>query len=142
MNPDNGLGPPGKERPGASHDAEPNQQLADTTPATIDDNRPGRQTPYDALAGNRRRRRFAASRRMPPIPTCVCGRCVRDPFVDRPRCGDEIGDHMAEAAAAAVALLDQLGTPGLLDRRTCAAMWRIGHRRLAEAVHRRTAGAA
>jgi hypothetical protein len=53
MSPDNGVGPPEKERPGASHDAEPNQQLADTTPATIDDNRPGRQTPYDALAGNR-----------------------------------------------------------------------------------------
>lgn len=50
MSPDYGLGPP--ERPGASHDAEPNQQLADTTPATIDDNRPGRQAIHDAHRAN------------------------------------------------------------------------------------------
>jgi hypothetical protein len=140
MSPAHGLGPPEKERPGGYQAARPDQQVSDDTTNTANDNRPGRQTPYEALAGNRRR--FGASRRMPPIPTCMCGRCVRDPDLDRHRCGDEISDVQAEAAVAAIQLLDQLGTPGLLDDRTCRAMWRIGHRRLATAVHRRTAGAA
>jgi hypothetical protein len=75
---------------------------------------------------------------MAPIPPCGC---VRDPDVDRHRCGGEISNHMAEAAVTAINHLDQLGTPGLLDERSCRAMWRIGHRNLAEAVHRRTGGA-
>ena len=81
----------------------------------------------------------APSASMPPLGPCGC---IRDPDYDRHVCDGEISDNMAEAAIAAIVLLDQLGTPGLLDERTCRAMWRIGHRRIATAVHRRTAGAA
>lgn len=92
---------------------------------------------YDRLAGNARRRVHATH----STPLGDCG-CIRDPEVDRHRCGNEITDVMAEAAVAAVLHLDQLGTPALLDNRTTRAMWRNGHRKLAVAVHRRTAGAA
>jgi hypothetical protein len=92
---------------------------------------------YDRLAGHARRRVHAT--RSTPIGDC---RCIRDPEADRHRCGDEITDVMAEAVVAAVEHLDQLGTPALLDHRTTQAMWRNGHRKLAVAVHHRTAGAA
>jgi hypothetical protein len=92
---------------------------------------------YDRLAGNVRRRAHAT--RSNPLGDCGC---IGDPEVDRHRCGDEITDVMAEAAVSAVVHLDQLGTPALLDNRTCRAMWHIGHRKLSVAVHRRTAGAA
>jgi hypothetical protein len=133
-------GPPGpeKERPGGYQAARPDQKLADTTTNNHHDNRPGRQAPYDALVGNGRR--FAASRRMEPIPTCRCGRCVRDPDYDRHRCGDEISDRMAEAAVAAVELLDGMGLPALLDDRTCRAVWRVGRRDLAVESYRRSHG--
>ena len=74
-------------------------------------------------------------------PLAPCG-CIRDPAADRHRCGDQISDNMAQAAATAVAHLDDLGTPPLLDHRTCQAMWRIGHHELAAEVYNRTAGAA
>jgi hypothetical protein len=129
--------PPGKVRPQrVTKPPRPDQKL-NTNTNTANDNRSGRHQPFDALAANGRR--FGAKRKMPPLGPCGC---IRDPDYDRHVCGGEISDHMAEAAAAAIVLLDQLGTPGLLDRRTCAAVWRIGHRRLAEAVHRRTTGAA
>jgi hypothetical protein len=129
MNPENEDGAPHHQGPAVNAEGHP-------TTNTDNDNRPGRQTPYDALVGNGRR--FGASRCMAPLPPCGC---IRDPEYDRHVCGGEISDNMAEAAVAAVVLLDQLGTPGLLDDRTCRAMWRIGHRRIATAVHRRTAGA-
>jgi hypothetical protein len=134
-----GVGPPGKEVGPDAANAEANQQVSNDTTTADNDNRPGRQRPYDALVGNRRR--FGASRRMVPLPTCVCGRCVRDPDLDRHRCGDEITDHMAEAAVAAVEHLNRLGMPALLDDRTCRAMWRVGRRDLAVAVQARTSGA-
>jgi len=92
---------------------------------------------FDDLAARARRRRAAI--RSTVISTCSCS--IRDPDVDKHTCGHEITDVQAAAAVAAVILLDQLGTPGLLDERTCRAMHRIGHRKLAAAVHRRTAGA-
>jgi hypothetical protein len=138
--PTNGVGPPEKGVGPDATNADANQQVSDDTTTTANDRRSSRQSRYDGLAGNARR--FAAKRRLPPIPTCVCGRCVRDPDLDRHRCGGQISDHMAEAAVAAVVLLDQLGTPGLLDERTCRAMFRIGHRRIATAVRCRSAGAA
>lgn len=96
-----------------------------------------RQPAWDTLGGNARR--YGAARRMPPLAPCGC---VRDPAVDHHRCGDQISDNMAQAAVTAVAHLDDLGTPPLLDHRTCQAVWRIGHHQLAATVHRRTAGAA
>jgi len=134
MNPNNGVGPPKSEVPasregtGTHHDRHVDSQDI-TAPST--------HHAFDALSGNARR--YAAKRRMTPLPPCGC---IRDPEIDQHRCGADISDHMAEAAAAAIVLLDQLGTPGLLDHRTCRAMWRAGHRRLATAVHLRTAGAA
>src|SRR4051812_8926519 len=92
--------------------------------AKANDNRSGRQQPYDVLAGNTRR--YGASRRLTPLGPCGC---VRDPDVDRHRCDGDVSDYQAEAALAAVELLDGLGTPGLADPSTCRAMWRIGHRR-------------
>lgn len=136
MNPDYGLGPPGKERPGGYQAAEPNQQVSRDTTTAANNNRFGRQPTYDGLAGNARRHN--AKGRMKPLSPCGC---IRDPDVDRHRCGGEISDHMAESAVAAIAHLDSLGTPGLLNERTCRALWRIGRRDLAIAVHRRTAGA-
>jgi hypothetical protein len=63
-----------------------------------------------------------------------CG-CIRHPEVDKHRCQTGISDLQAEAAAAAIAHLDELGTPGLLDRDTCQALWRIGYRDMAAEVH-------
>jgi hypothetical protein len=135
--PGNDLGPPEKEvGPNASQGAGANQQISHDTTNTVNDNRSCCAHPYNVLAFNTRR--FVASRRMAPIPPCGC---VRDPDVDRHRCDGEISERMAEAAVAAAMHLDQLGTPALLDEQTCRAMWRIGYRNLAEAVHRRTAGA-
>jgi hypothetical protein len=132
-------GPPEIERAAPHHQDDPDQRLDNRSPApdshSVTDT--VQLAGYDRLAGNARR--FAAKRRMAPLGPCGC---TRDPDHDRHRCGGEISDNMAEAAVAAVSLLDQLGTPGLLDERMCRAMWRIGHRRLAVAVHRRTAGAA
>ncbi|WRO42740.1 Hypothetical protein MUW33_2790 [Mycobacterium canetti] len=74
-------------------------------------------------------------------PISPCG-CIRDPEHDRHRCDSEISDRRARAAVDAIVHLDRAGYPGLADDRTCRAMWQIGHRDLAVAVHRRTAGAA
>jgi len=79
QNPDN-LGPPEKEKAPAVTKRQARPGVSRPHHQRVNDNRPGRQAPYDALVGNRRR--FGASRRMPPIPTCVCGRCVRDPDTD------------------------------------------------------------
>jgi hypothetical protein len=137
----NDLGPPERERAAPHHQDDPNQRLDSHTPApdshSVTD--AGERAGYDRLEANALR--FAASRRMAPIPSCGCGRCVRDPDYDRHRCGDEISDHMAEAAVDAIVTLDQLGTPRLLDERTCRAMARVGRRDLAVAVRRRTTGA-
>jgi hypothetical protein len=92
---------------------------------------------FDVAAGKARRRGHAL--RSVPLGACSC---VRDPDVDRHRCGGEISDKMAQAAVAAIAELDALGTPGLLDRETCRAMYRLGYHRLALDVHRRTSGEA
>lgn len=92
---------------------------------------------HDPLAGNAQR--FGTSRRTAPLGLCGC---IRDPEHDRHRCKGEISDVMADGAVAAVMHLDRLGTPGLLDDRTCRAVWRIGHPAVAEAVHRRTVGVA
>ena len=92
-----------------------------------------RQCSADTIAQQLHRRR-AASWRMAPLD---CGHV--DPWicdcVYRP-----VSDSMAEAAVAAVRLLDELGTPGLLDRKTCLAMHRIGYQRLALDVYRRSSG--
>jgi hypothetical protein len=130
-------GPPKKERAAPNHQDDPNQRLDDHQPDAHSVTDSGDRAGYDRLAGNARR--FAAKRRMEPLPPCGC---IRDPEYDRHRCGGEISDHMAQAAVSAIEHLDELGVPALLDRRTCQAVWRFGHRKLAVAVHRRTAGAA
>lgn len=131
-------GPPGKDvSPDASHGARANHRASHDTTTAHNDNRSERQQPFDVLAGNARR--YAAARRLTPIGGCGC---VRDPDVDRHRHDGEISDHQADAAVAAVELLDSLGTPGLLDTATCQAVWRAGHRRIAVAVHARTTGEA
>ncbi len=89
----------------------------------------------DGLAAMRRRR--ADKQRRPPLGTCSC---IRDPLTDRHRCNGEISDKMAQAAVAAIHTLDAFGTPGLLDRQTCEAIYRLGYRRLALDVHRRSTG--
>jgi hypothetical protein len=97
---------------------------------------PAHRTDTGHSSGNRGRR-CAAKKRMPPIGTCGC---IRDSLFDRHRCDGQVSDVQAQAAADAVAYLDSLGTPGLLDQRTCRAMWRVGHRQLAVKVHARTTG--
>lgn len=49
-------------------------------------------------------------------------------------------DRQVEAAVTAVEHLDEHGLPALVDRATCRAMWKAGHRRLAAELHRRTTG--
>lgn len=63
-----------------------------------------------------------------PMGADACWRCA------------EVGWRQAEAAATAVQHLDEHGLPALLDRATCAAVWKLGHRDLAAVVYRRTAG--
>ena len=128
-------GPPGLEvGPRSGHHSQ--AEDADTNDTSNLDSADTKQSRrHDRLAGNARRRVDA----MRSTPLGDCG-CIRDPEVDRHRCGVEITDVMAEAAVSAVAHLDQLGMPALLDNRTSRAMWRNGHRKLAVAVHRRTAG--
>jgi hypothetical protein len=130
-------GPPEKERPQrVTKPPRPDQKSATTTDG-LHDNRSGRQGAYDRLQGNGRR--HAWKRRLPPIEPCGC---IRDPDYDRHRCGDEISDHMAEAAVAAIERLEQLDTPGLLDDRTCRAMWRRDYRDLSVRCYRYATGAA
>jgi hypothetical protein len=119
-------GPPEKERPSGYQAARPDQQKSDNTNICESNAIPRQQ-----------RRRRAASWRCPPLD-CSC----RDPWPCKHYRDPYISDNQAEAAAAAIAHLDLVGTPGLLDIDTCRAMWRIGRRDLAVTVHRRTAGAA
>lgn len=84
-----------------------------------------------------RRQGWIASRRMPPLEPCGC---IRHPEVDKHRCGKAISDKQAQAAVAAIEHLADVGTPGLMDRDTCRAMWRIGSRDLAVQVDARTQG--
>ena len=119
MTADRDNGPPQKEAsPSASQGARANQQVSHDTTTAPHDNRSGHRQPYDGLAGNARR--FGASRRR-AASLLPCGH-IGDPHAACHRCSCEISDHMAEAAVAAVLHLDQLGTPGLLDDRTCRAL--------------------
>lgn len=68
----------------------------------------------------------------------LCGHRA-DPFVGCLRC-EPVSDVQAEAAVDALETLDRHGVPGLADTPTCRALWRIGRRDLALAVHRRTSG--
>lgn len=84
------------------------------------------------------RRRYEASRRLPPL---ACGH--RDPEradgsqpVTRPR-----DDLETDAAAAALIHLAAVGCPGLLDLETCRAIWRRGYRDVAMDCARRATGA-
>lgn len=86
---------------------------------------------------SQRRRGYLASRRMVPLGPCGC---IRHPEVDKHRCHLGVSDLQAEAAAAAIEHLDQLGTPGLLDTDTCQALWRIGYHDVAVEVHGRSQG--
>jgi hypothetical protein len=90
---------------------------------------------HDTNVPRQQRRRRAASWRCVPLD-CSC----RDPWPCKHYRDPYISDKQAEAAAAAIEHLDLVGTPGLLDVDTCRAMWRCGHRSLAESVRRRTAG--
>lgn len=85
-----------------------------------------------------RRRRAAALR---SVPLGQCG-CRRDPLTGHHRCGGEVSGQMAEGAAAAAAHLESRGPTALFDVRTCRAMYRAGHRRLAAEMHRRATGEA
>lgn len=130
------MGPPEKEA-GPLAKGPANAEVTNTNTSSAHSSDIGAPEPaWDTLAGNARR--YGASRRMAPLPPCGC---VSDPAHDRHRCGEQLSDHMAQAAVSAATHLDQLGTPALLDHRTCRAMWRIGHHKLAAAVYRRTAGA-
>jgi hypothetical protein len=93
---------------------------------------------FDDLAARGRRR--AARHRSTVISACAC--TIKDPDVDRHRCGDGITDRMAEAAVAAAEHLQLLGTPGLFDRPTCQAMWRADHHELAAESFRYSHGEA
>ncbi len=123
--PGNDLGPPEKERPGGL----PSRQGQTRTDTTT--NQPPQSTARGAVRLWRRGRALL-----------LCG-CIGDPHAGchRHDHSGDISDVQAEGAVTAIEHLDALGTPGLLDDRTCRAMRRIGHRALAEAVHRRTTGA-
>ncbi|HZU46175.1 MAG TPA: hypothetical protein VFA16_02780 [Mycobacterium sp.] len=90
---------------------------------------------YDPHAGNARRRWHAV--RSTPIGACGC---IRDPEVDRHRCGHGISAVMVDAAVTTAEHLQSLGTPGIFSVDTCRAMWRRGHRSLAVECHRYSAG--
>jgi hypothetical protein len=128
MSPENGLGPP--------KEGGPVTDRATTTATTRTDVTECNAAVRQCTATQLRRRR-AASYRCPPLD-CSC----RDPWPCKHYRDPYISDKQAEAAVAAIEHLDLVGTPGLLDERTCRAMWRVGRRDLAVAVQRRTAGAA
>jgi hypothetical protein len=81
---------------------------------------------FDDLAARGRRR--GAAVRSTVISTCSC---IRDPEVDRHRCGGGITDKLAEAAVMAAEHLASVGLPGMFDVDTCRSMWRMGQHRLA-----------
>lgn len=98
-------------------------QAAPTTKSTAAD-----RSEHNAIPVQLSRRR-RASQRLPPL---VC-RCP-DPWIHK--CQDrEPSERDVDAAAAALTLLHSLGTPGLLDRQTCLAVYRRGG-------YRRSSGAA
>jgi hypothetical protein len=71
-----------------------------------------------------RARRYAASRRLPPLWPCGC---IRDPAVDRHRCGRVgISDRWVYAGAAAAAHLLELGYTPILELEVRQALWRRG----------------
>ena len=72
---------------------------------------------------------------MSPIPTCVCGRCVRDPDLDRHRCRGGLSEKMVDAAADAAAHLIGVGYVPIFDTATLRAMWRAGDRELAQQLY-------
>ena len=79
------LGPPGRERPGPTPETGPIQKSADTT---TDKTKITAQPRYFHAGGLRRRE---AALRLPPIGRCGC---IRDPDLDKHRCGARpLTDH-------------------------------------------------
>lgn len=117
-------GPPIKEvGPGAN--TSPGTNLSESEPRhaarSVESNR------FDDLRARGRRR--AAAVRSAPISSCSCN--IRDPEVDKHRCGSGITDKQADGAVAAAQHLAAAGIPGLFDVELCRAMFRRGHHQLA-----------
>jgi hypothetical protein len=81
------------------------------------------------------RRRYTASRRMPPLWPCGC---IRDPLFDRQRCGDQPpSERWVDAAGAAGRHLLELGYTPLLETGVLRQLWWRGghHRQLAQHLY-------
>ena len=90
------------------------------------------QATGDALNGNGIRRRYAASRRLPPLAPCGC---VRDPDHDRHRCRSLVSDRMVDAGAQAAHHLLAHGCIPILGTDTLRGLWRRGDRVLAQQLY-------
>jgi len=122
------LGPPGRERPGATPDTGPIQKSADTT---TDKTKITAQSRHFHAGGRRRRE---AALRLPPIGRCGC---IRDPDLDRHRCGTRTQtDHALDGWRDAARHLLDCGQIPLVPIEIRRALWRRqGDRRLAERLH-------
>ena len=113
------LGPPGRERPGPTPETGPIQKSADTTDKT----KITAQPRYFHAGGLRRRE---AALRLPPIGRCGC---IRDPDLDKHRCGARpLTEHQFDGwRATAEHILEGDSVP-IVPVEAVRAMWRRGGR--------------
>jgi hypothetical protein len=119
----------GRPPPEVSGGPTPEAADTDTTTSTPAPIRTSSRTHSSGSA-----RRYAASRRMPPLAPCGCR---RDPEYDRHRCDGEISDHVAQAGAQAARHLIGVGFTPIVGIETLRALHRRGghDRKLAQELY-------
>ena len=70
-----------------------------------------RQSGYGKEFLRQHQRRHEAALRLPPVGPCGC---IRDPLFDKHRCVDVLTDHQLDGWVAAIAHLDDRGTPAIV----------------------------
>jgi hypothetical protein len=127
-------GPPGGEEPGPTPETGPIQKSADTT---TDKPKITAQSRHFHAGGRRRRE---AALRLPPIGRCGC---IRDPDLDRHRCGARpLTDHQLDGWRATAQHLLEVGCPPLLELDVLRALHKRGgdNRQLAQELYELAGG--
>jgi hypothetical protein len=115
MSPPDAAPPPGGT-PDGDHTAPSHQQYT-KSPTNPRHRTAVRSRGAEFLAQHQRR--HEAALRLPPVGPCGC---IRDPLFDKHRCVDVLTDHQLDGWVAAIAHLDDQGTPAIVPAYVLAAL--------------------